>query len=69
MCNKMTTDKVFYATLAPFLAFYAAFSFVLYPARALIHPDATCMALAEQMPNLAAPLAVVCAQLDRKSVV
>jgi len=59
MCNQMTADRVFYATLAPFLAFYSAFAFALYPARALIHPDATCIALAEQMPNLAAPLAVV----------
>jgi len=29
MCNAMTADNVFYATLAPFLGFYASFAFLL----------------------------------------
>ena len=52
-------SQVFYATLTPFLAFYAAFAFALYPLRAVIHPHAACAALAASAPNLAAPLAVV----------
>lgn len=59
MCNSMTADKVFYATLAPFLGFYALFAFVLYPARALIHPTAFIANLATAMPNAAAPLAII----------
>jgi len=55
----MSADSVFYAILVPFLAFYFAFAFVLYPLRAAIHPVATCAAFVENHPNLAAPLAVV----------
>ena len=52
-------NQIFYATLAPFLGFYAAFAFLLYPARALLHPDATMAAWAAAAPNLAAPIALV----------
>ena len=31
-------QTLFYATLAPFIAFYALFGFVLYPLRSVLHP-------------------------------
>ena len=38
LASLLSTEQLFYATLAPFLLFYAFFAFILYPARAAIHP-------------------------------
>ena len=39
MSNKLSKTNLFYATLIPFIAFFAIFSTVLYPAREFLHPD------------------------------
>ena len=59
MCNSLSPNQVFYATLAPFLGFYSIFAFALYPLRNVVHPHAAAAALVAQAPNLAAPVALV----------
>lgn len=39
MSNKLSKTNLFYATLIPFIAFFAIFSTVLYPARDFLHPN------------------------------
>jgi ATP:ADP antiporter, AAA family len=38
LSNKLTKEKLFYATITPFLVFFAIFAFVIYPIRDLLHP-------------------------------
>ncbi len=38
LSNILTKQGLFYATLAPFLAFFSVFALVLYPARDFLHP-------------------------------
>ena len=38
MANVMSPRSLFYATLAPFVIFYLAFAFVLYPLKDYLHP-------------------------------
>lgn len=38
MSNVLSKKALFYATLAPFIAFFGLFAFVLYPARDVLHP-------------------------------
>jgi len=59
LCNMMTADQVFYATLAPFVGFYSLFAFLLYPLRNTIHPHAFMANLAQGLPALAAPISLV----------
>ncbi len=59
MCNVLSPNQVFYATLTPFLGFYVLFAFLLYPLRHIVHPHAAAAALVAKVPNLAAPVALV----------
>ncbi|MFA6501720.1 MAG: Npt1/Npt2 family nucleotide transporter, partial [Parachlamydiales bacterium] len=38
LSNKLSKPALFYATILPFLAFFALFALVLYPARDVLHP-------------------------------
>lgn len=38
LANSFSPKSLFYITLFPFILFYVAFAFILYPARGLIHP-------------------------------
>lgn len=38
MSNKLSKTRLFYTTLVPFIAFFALFATVIYPARDLLHP-------------------------------
>lgn len=40
LSNKLSKEALFYATLAPFVIFFALFPTVLYPAREFLHPHA-----------------------------
>ena len=42
LANVLSTENLFYACIVPFIAFFAAFAFVLYPARGVLHPTALC---------------------------
>lgn len=59
LCNVLPPEQVFLATLMPFLGFYSLFSFVLYPARNIIHPHVLAMKVTEVLPKLAAPIAII----------
>lgn len=56
MNNVMSPSGVFYACITPFLAFFAAFAGIIYPAREALHPHATANFLAEKLPLAFAPL-------------
>lgn len=53
MANVFTREKLFYAVLTPFLVFFGAFAFVIYPNKELLHMSLeTIQAYQAQMPNL-----------------
>ena len=52
-------EALFYATLTPFLAFFASFAWIIYPLRNFLHPTALCDKLSLLLPlGFAAPIAV-----------
>jgi ATP:ADP antiporter, AAA family len=38
LANILSTEQLFYACLIPFIAFFGAFAFILYPLRERLHP-------------------------------
>lgn len=53
LCNVMSQQKVFYTVTSFFIAYFALFTFVLYPNADIVHPSAsTIEALAAQYPAL-----------------
>ena len=40
LSNKLSKEKLFYATITPFLVFFALFAFLIYPMRDYLHPHA-----------------------------
>jgi ATP:ADP antiporter, AAA family len=50
LSNKLSKPALFYSTIIPFLAFFALFATVLYPARDVLHPYAFCDKLQEILP-------------------
>jgi ATP:ADP antiporter, AAA family len=59
LANALSPEALFYACLFPFIAFFGAFAFVLYPARDVLHPVAWCEKAAAALPRLAAPIAIL----------
>ncbi len=41
LSNILSKENLFYATIVPFLFFFAAFAFILYPNREALHPNAS----------------------------
>ena len=53
MINSLKRENVFYAIVAPFLVFFGAFAFIIYPNLALMHPSAeTVQYLHESFPRM-----------------
>jgi ATP:ADP antiporter, AAA family len=59
LANVLSSEALFYACIIPFIAFFGAFAFILYPARDAIHPAALCDKWAAALPRLAAPIAIL----------
>ncbi|BDA49057.1 ADP,ATP carrier protein 1 [Coccomyxa sp. Obi] len=49
LANVLSTEALFYACILPFIAFFGAFAFIMYPLRDVLHPTA----FAEQLLNTA----------------
>ncbi len=43
LANILSTEKLFYACIIPFIIFFGAFAFVLYPMRETLHPTGALM--------------------------
>ncbi|MDR0393503.1 MAG: NTP/NDP exchange transporter [Puniceicoccales bacterium] len=57
--NILSNEKLFYATLSPFILFFGLFAFVIYPNREWFHPTAATIASWQtQLPILHWPLAL-----------
>jgi AAA family ATP:ADP antiporter len=54
--NKMPPQKVFYTCILPFLTFFGLFATVIYPARAMLHPNAAADYLLTILPSAMFPL-------------
>lgn len=60
LANVLSPSALFYACIFPFIAFFGAFAFVLYPLRDTLHPtDWAATALEQLGPRFAGPLAIV----------
>lgn len=60
LTNKMEQKDVFYTCVWPFLAFFSLFALVIYPNRAILHPNAFCDTLGSILPGgFSAPLAII----------
>lgn len=60
MSNVLSKEALFYCTIVPFLAFFGAFAFIMYPARETIHPTAFCENLLQSLgPRFMGPLSIV----------
>jgi len=59
MADTLSNEALFYTCIIPFILFFGAFAFALYPARDLIHPTALCERLVASAPRLAAPIAIL----------
>jgi AAA family ATP:ADP antiporter len=51
LSNKLSKPALFYATLSPFIIFFALFALVLYPAKDALHPHALADKLQAILPN------------------
>lgn len=59
LCNKMSTDKVFYVVMTAFLTFFGAFAGIIYPNRMLLHPNAAADWLSTILPVFFLPLIAI----------
>lgn len=59
LANVLQTEQLFYACIFPFIIFFGAFAFVMYPLRSIIHPTDFCNYLVELAPRLSAPIAIL----------
>jgi AAA family ATP:ADP antiporter len=60
LANVMNTEQLFYTCIFPFIAFFGAFAFVLYPLKDQLHPTEWAQNLLEQMgPRFAGPIAII----------
>ncbi|KAJ3691926.1 hypothetical protein LUZ60_012276 [Juncus effusus] len=60
LSNVLSKEALFYTVIFPFIAFFGAFAFVLYPMRDAIHPTALCdRLLASLGPRFLGPLAIL----------
>mmetsp|Transcript_11847 Transcript_11847/g.24137 ORF Transcript_11847/g.24137 Transcript_11847/m.24137 type:complete len:573 (-) Transcript_11847:312-2030(-) len=60
LSNLMSRENLFYVCIIPFIIFFVAFGFLMYPNLATLHPVASVAWLAARLPaSLEAPLAIV----------
>lgn len=59
LANRLKREALFYAILLPFLAFFGAFGWLIYPLQSVLHPHALCDTLAASLPaGFAGPIGV-----------
>lgn len=60
LANMMSTQALFYTVIFPFIAFFGAFAFVIYPLRDVIHPNSFCdYVLSVIGDRFSAPIAII----------
>lgn len=60
MSNMFSRETLFYVCIVPFVLFFLAFGFIMYPNLALLHPVGFVSSIAAHLPaSFAAPLAIV----------
>ncbi|GAB4814764.1 hypothetical protein N2152v2_001810 [Parachlorella kessleri] len=60
LANVLNNEQLFYTCIFPFIAFFGAFAFVLYPMRDILHPTEWAIkALADAGPRFAGPIAII----------
>jgi len=60
LANVLSQEQLFYTCIIPFIAFFGAFAFMIYPIRDILHPTAFCENLLQEMgPRFAGPIAIV----------
>lgn len=60
LANVLTNEQLFYTCIIPFIAFFGAFAFLLYPIRDALHPTEFCEKLLESAgPRFAGPIAII----------
>lgn len=60
LANTLSTQALFYTCIIPFICFFGAFAFFMYPLRETLHPTAYCEALLEKMgPRFYGPIAIL----------
>jgi AAA family ATP:ADP antiporter len=60
LSNVLSNEQLFYTCIIPFIAFFGAFAFFIYPLRDVLHPTAYCEKLLLEMgPRFAGPIAIV----------
>ena len=59
LCNKMSTDNVFYLVMSSFIAFFGSFASFIYPNRALFHPNKAADWLASRLPVFFLPMVAI----------
>ena len=59
LCNKMSSDKVFFIVMTAFLGFFGAFATVIYPNIHLLHPNAFCDVLQAALPVFFTPVVAI----------
>lgn len=60
LTNRYSRENVFYICVVPFILFFVAFAYFVYPARMALHPNALCDALAALLPaGFGAPIGII----------
>jgi len=59
LCNRMSTDKVFYIVMSAFLGFFGSFATIIYPNRMLLHPNAAADWLTLILPAFFKPMIAI----------
>ena len=59
MCNKMSSDKVFFVVMSTFIGFFGSFAGLIYPNRMMIHPNAAADAIAKLSPAFLLPVVAI----------
>lgn len=60
LANVLSSEALFYCCIIPFIAFFGAFAFILYPMRDTLHPTEFCTdLLAKAGPRFAGPIAIL----------
>jgi ATP:ADP antiporter, AAA family len=60
LSNVLNNEQLFYTCIFPFIAFFGAFAFVLYPMQEMLHPTEWAKALLTEMgPRWAGPIAII----------
>ena len=68
LANVLSTEQLFYACIFPFIAFFGAFAFIMYPLRDTLHPTGLPLALEVPCdPCSAAVIHLVIQQQDHKA--